>query len=252
MTDAALRAWLVTTPARGPSRRGSVVCFPHAGGGPIAFAAWPSMLPDHDVHVVHLPGRESRLDETPVRDLDAVSDRVAEAIADRCEHPAVLFGHSFGALLAYEVGRRLAAVGAPPAHLVAAGSRSPHRHPGRRIDRLPDREFVDHVAAIGGTPAELLDANVMDVFLPALRADFAMACTYHDERATPLPCGIAAFGGNRDERLPVEQMRSWRRYADGSFTTRTFDGGHFFVRTSRVAVVAAVEQIATSAALELS
>src|SRR5689334_10708959 len=123
-----------------PDARVRLLCIPHAGGGPAFFARWIAELsPAAEVCLVHLPGRESRFGEPPVDDLDHIAARVATEANELNDRPLALFGHSMGAVLAYEVAQRLLA---EPVHLFASGSPPPH-HPyaDPPIAGLPDNEF---------------------------------------------------------------------------------------------------------------
>ena len=119
------RQWLI--PLGTPhATRMRLFCFPPAGSGTVAYRAWaPLAAPGLEVNAVLLPGRETRFAEPPVDDMAALASQIADAIAPLAGQPFALFGHSLGALLAYEVARRLAAQGCAPGHLFASGHLAP-------------------------------------------------------------------------------------------------------------------------------
>jgi medium-chain acyl-[acyl-carrier-protein] hydrolase len=220
-----------------PGARVRVLCVPHAGAGPSAFARWVTELsPAAEVCVAHLPGRESRFTEPAADDLGLIAARVAQAALPLLDRPLALFGHSMGALVAYEVARRLPA---SPAHLFASGSPAPHR-PGSepRIAGLSDDEFLAEVSrGYGGIPdAILARKELVRLLLPSLRADFAACERYAWAAGPPLRCGISALSGAGDPGVPRRALAPWGDLTTGPFTSRVIGHGHFNVVSDRDAV----------------
>ncbi|MGV9767015.1 thioesterase II family protein [Micromonospora tulbaghiae] len=207
-------------------------CVPHAGGGGSFFRPWRAVLePYLGVCPVVLPGRESRLSEPPYTSIEHVVPPLAAAISAHADRPYALFGHSMGAVVAYETARRLSAGPGGPARLFVSGRRAPHL-PARRPDRhtLGADEFLPAVAALGGTPDEVLRRHdLMALFLPGLRADFAVNETYRQLPGPPLRCPVSAFTGDADPEVDVVEMRSWAEVTSAGFSLRVFSGGHFYL-----------------------
>ncbi|MBO0871680.1 MAG: thioesterase, partial [Micromonosporaceae bacterium] len=145
--------WLVTVARAGsPSPRAHLVCFAHAGGGPPAFAGWRSA--ECDIHAVQLPGRGRRIAEVPTTSLPQIVGEVCAALARILAadyRPCVLYGHSLGAYLAFEVARALSATGTI-AGLVVAGAPAPRLPSPERTGELDDSDFLGYVRDLGGTP----------------------------------------------------------------------------------------------------
>jgi medium-chain acyl-[acyl-carrier-protein] hydrolase len=217
-------AWIVR-PVRRPQALLRLVCFPPAGGGAATYRPWAQRLPPAiELCAVEPPGRGTRLRETPLDTLAALVDGCLPAVAREVEPPFALFGHSMGALLAFEVARRLA-----PEHLFVSGHRAPSL-PMRRapIYALPDAELCAHLARYNGTPRALLDEpDVMRLLLPAIRADLAAAETYAYGGGAPLACPLTAFGGDADEVAAYGELAAWSAHTTGPFAQRTFAGDHF-------------------------
>lgn len=238
---AAASSWVkrLSTAAEGSSR---LFCFPYAGGGPSVFRNWPRLVPPTtDVYAIHLPGRESRMTEAPFTTLAPLVEELAPVLAERVTGArSVFFGHSLGALVAFYVCRELRRNGNPlPDRLIVSGLGAPHlppRHPP--IHDLPDPEFIDELRRLDGTPDEALgNAELMELFVPMLRADCAVSETYDYKEEPPLDCPIVAFGGREDEDVPVEDVREWRVHSSAPFMYRIFPGGHFFLHAHERDVV---------------
>ncbi len=220
-------------------------CFPYAGAGAAAWHPWAAPLAGvADLVAIRLPGRESRLMETPATRLGPLADALAAEIAPYSHEPYALCGHSLGALLAYETARRLRSAGHPaPIALIASGARAPHcvrTEPD--LHGLPDDAFIGEVdRRYQGIPKELLaNREFLELFLPALRGDLAVFETYRHEADAPLVHPLLALGGTEDPRVSADQTLAWREHTSGPFEAEFFPGGHFFTQSSLPAVTARV------------
>ena len=221
-------------------------CFPYSGASATVFGTWSRTLPAFiQVHAVELPGRGRRMREAPLCSLNALVDDVASRIAPLAEGLFAFFGHSMGALLSYELARRLQAQnGSFPMHLFVSGHLPPDSERSTEpIHGLPEPEFLDQIRALQGTPEELLDHDdFRDLLLPILRADFEVCETYDFMPNEPLQCGITAFGGLDDSYVKRADLEFWRSHTTGPFSIRMFPGNHFFLNTARPTVLQAIAQ----------
>ncbi len=234
-------AWIVRTRISHTPRLRLFV-FASAGRGPAMFRPWaPHIHPDVDLCIVQLPGREARWNESPLLDLGEVCRAVAEAMRHDLDRPFALFGHSLGALIAFEVSRHLRlSMKVIPRALLVAAHRAPHLpNPLPRIGRLPDPEFLQSLnARYGGLPeAAMAHKELMDLILPTLKADYDMAENYRYADGEPLPCAISVFGGVDDQHVSEEELVSWRRHTSATFRHRMMPGGHFFVDHMRGSLI---------------
>ncbi|WP_237907673.1 thioesterase II family protein [Azospirillum brasilense] len=234
-----LSSWLqgfraVSAPLR------SLVCFPYAGAGAAVFRDWASAVDsDTELLAVRLPGRESRIGEPPLHRVEDAVPALMAALAPLDDRPLILFGHSLGATLAYATARALVARGHPPAVLAVSGRRAPHLASRRPpVQGLDDAAFLSRLAALGGTPPEVLACDdLMELMLPMLRADFAMSDAFLEPGPPPLPVPILAFAGAEDEEATEAEVAGWERLAGAGFSLRTLPGGHFFLHEQRASIV---------------
>jgi medium-chain acyl-[acyl-carrier-protein] hydrolase len=232
--------WLVRF---GSSPRAGVrlFCFPYAGGAAHVFRQWPRLLPgDVEVCAVQPPGRGSRLREPPFTSLRELVAAAATALRPFMDSPFAFYGHSMGAVVGYELARLLHEEGhAGPSHLFVSGCRAPQLPDERDITYdLPEPEFVEELRRLSGTPPEVLDhAELLQLMLPMLRADFAAVQTYTYAEGPPLECPLTAVGGLEDEEVTREHLAPWRELTAGDFSLFMTPGGHFFIHTSQDALL---------------
>ncbi|NEB13954.1 thioesterase [Streptomyces coelicoflavus] len=217
-------------PATAPLR---LVCFSYAGGTVSAFRGWQEHLGDEVAVVpVQLPGRGLRLRERPYDTMEPLAEAVADALDEhRLAHDYALFGHSMGALLAYEVACVLRRRARPtPRHLFVSGSRAPHLYGDRADHTLSDaalREVIRDLGGLGDT--DTLGAAYFDRRLPVLRADLRACERYGWHPRPPLDCPTTAFSATEDPIATPEMVEAWRHHTTGSFLRRHLPGNHFFL-----------------------
>lgn len=218
-------------------------CFPYAGSGPSTFNAWPEGLRRSvEAFGIVYPGHESRLAERPLRDLGAIAASLVDDVLPLLDRPYVFFGHSMGAYVAFELARRLQARGTRPDHVFLSGAGAPHLPPPRVLHDLPTAGFLRELIRLDGFPPEILrSAELVRQVLPVLRADFT-ACETYVVPPTPVDFPITAFAGRGDARADVARVEAWDRFAGVSFDREVFDGGHFFLRDHRPAMVASINR----------
>ena len=221
-----------------------LVCFSHAGGGVAMFHRWRAALPGWlDLVPITLPGHDGRLGEAPCTDLRRLAGVLVDELKTIFIRPYALLGHSMGAWLAFELARAVrrqqTACGLrPPELLVVAASRPPHaRSSEPPIHLLPDDELVAEVdRRYGGIPAGVrASRELLQLLLPALRADLQMIETYDYDDERPLGTPILALGGTEDSAVSVAELGEWRRHTTGEFSLRLFPGRHFFLFAGRPA-----------------
>ncbi|MFS8104518.1 alpha/beta fold hydrolase [Lentzea alba] len=217
-----------------------VVCLPHAGGAASFFGSWGDET-SAEVLAVQYPGREDRLGDAFPADVTALAGEIAAALPT--DLPIVLFGHSLGAIVAYEVARALEfRHGVGPAHLVVSGRRAPSDPPGGDVHRWSDDQLVDELVRLGGTDGGVLRVpEARSVFLPAIRADFRIAETYRHSPGPEPSCPLTAVIGTEDTEVDAEQARRWAGHTTGEFALHLLPGGHFYLIAERDALLDIIE-----------
>lgn len=206
-----------------------LICLPFSGAGASFFHGWQARPPTGiRVMPVQLPGREDRFIEPPLTDVVRAVDDVQSRLDLPGGARVALFGHSLGAVLAYELAHRLTGH-TQVAGLFVSGSPSPWRGRGERATGLPDAEFVTRVEAFAGySHPALADEEVRELVLPVLRADVEMHENYCPPPRPPLTVPVTVFRGCHDELVSAQDSAGWREATSGPFETVEFDGGHMY------------------------
>jgi medium-chain acyl-[acyl-carrier-protein] hydrolase len=219
-------------------------CIPYAGGSISIFNEWRgrNSLRNVEIHGVQLPGRGPRLREKPFTEAAAASEGIASALLPFTGRSYALFGHSLGALLAYETAQRLASLGAPaPSVLIASARRAP-QVPSRRTPtwNLAEKDFVSELRRLQGTPEEILASKeLLDLLLPLLRADFQMEETYvHPSGYPPLTCPVVVLGGLGDPDVAESDLLAWDAVTRAGATLQhSFNAGHFYIHSNTAELI---------------
>ncbi|MGD7664448.1 thioesterase [Brevibacillus laterosporus] len=243
-TDQAATPWLISHPEAKDTIR--LFCLPYAGGGASAYRGWANTLPrDIGVYPIQLPGRENRIGEQALCDMEALVEAISQAIYPYLDRPFLFFGHSLGARIAFELARAVRRKWKlQPCRLIVSGSRAPNIPEPHPLHHLPDDEFVSELRRFSGTPEAILqNRELMNLFLPVLRADFAVDETYVYAEEALLKCPISAFCGTEDTEANREEMEAWEGHTSSDFTLEMIEGDHFFLTAKRERLMQSVTKI---------
>jgi surfactin synthase thioesterase subunit len=220
-------------------------CFPHAGGGVLAYRKWIGAIPGVAVIPVLLPGRETRWAESAFDDMRELVDAMTSAIRPLTDVPYAFFGHSMGSGIAFELPRSLRRLGVPqPKILIVSSARAPQCRVDQSGKPEPsDEELIEELRGLGGVPSTLFEnADALQLTITLLRADSRLYRNYIYQPDAPLAIPIAVYGGAGDSSVAPEDLDRWRQQTTASFIRREFDGGHFYLQSNPDAVLEALRR----------
>lgn len=213
-------------------------CFPYAGGSARVYKAW-NKLEHIRIIPVELPGRGERFNEPLPRSMRQLVEDLGVRLTPQLQHePYVLFGHSMGSLIAYELAQWLYQRDLPrPLHLFASGRRAPQlpraalTRRSQPVCMLSDAQLIDELRALNGTPAAVLaNQELLELFLPIIRADFSLDDNYIYQHSVPLECPITALGGAQDSaEVSYQALTAWCEQTCAKFDLQIYEGDHFYL-----------------------
>ncbi|SFK25145.1 Surfactin synthase thioesterase subunit [Streptosporangium canum] len=222
-----------------------LICFPHAGGSATAYRDWSALLPESvELYGVQLPGRADRFGEPMPEHMSTLVDSLTEAMLPLLDRRFALFGHSMGAVGAYEVTRVLEARGIGPAKLFVSGATAPHEAGERRkVSGYDDAALLAELSRLGGTELEIFAHPVMrEIIFPYVRGDFRLLENYRHRPGPPLRTPVSALVGDADPVVAPAQAKAWETLTASDFSLTVFPGDHFYLQPQRARVVAEIVQ----------
>lgn len=232
---------------RVPSPAGHVLLFPHAGGAATYFRPFAShFTEDLDVSAIQYPGRQERRREPFVTTIEGLADQVIHELRPLLGTPLLLFGHSMGAAVAYEVARRLEGRGHQPRGLIVSGRRAPSMTRDEAVHRGTDEEVLAEIARLDGTSRRLLnEPDVVRMVMPAIRNDYRAIEQYRPVPASAIEAPVLCLTGDDDPQVTRAEAESWEKHTTSGFRNRSFTGGHFYLLQHQRDVVEEIEKCAT-------
>ncbi|ARU26541.1 thioesterase II family protein [Cellvibrio sp. PSBB006] len=215
----------------------NIFCFPYAGGNASFYRSWGHNFSGiANIVPIELPGHGARILEPPYCSLRKLVDDIAIEIIDLLEKPYIFLGYSMGTKIAFELMRFFQKKSIDlPSHFIAIASPAPRaikRFPP--IHTLPDDDFIDSLSRYNGMSDTILqDRNLMELLLPALRADFSMLDEYQSVDNSRFPLDVSIFGGTSDQHVSIEEMMLWGQNFQNLYRSRFFPGNHFFVSENK-------------------
>ena len=231
-----LDAWVVLPRPPVVTAKKRLFCFPFAGGGATTYRKWAGSLgPDIEVCAIQLPGRESRLFDPALEDVDTMIAALLEHLPSYFDRPYAFYGHSMGALLAFELTRGIEKLDGlrSPERLFLAAHRAAHLPLQRPpMSTLSDADFIEKIRGYGGFVDEILNnSEMMELILPTIRADFRLCDHYKLKDQTLIQCPIHVFAGSQDTQTLLESTYAWSLRSQAPVDIQVFSGGHFFIQS---------------------
>ncbi|WP_152392878.1 thioesterase II family protein [Paenibacillus guangzhouensis] len=231
----------------------TLICLPYAGGSAQMYRRWTNWLhPGVRLVPAELAGRGSRMGEPFYANASEAVRDLLPLVQEAALHSNsyAIFGHSMGSMLGYELLHALREGGFPlPAAVFLSGRGAPHceQIEARRIHMLPEEEFLEALKQLGGMPEELFQhRELLDMFVPILRADFKLVGEYEHRVRPPLPLRLTILGG-KDDSCIRGPLGEWARYATGGCELMLYEGGHFFLHERERDMVEAINKMLTEA-----
>ena len=223
-----------------------LICFPHAGAGASAYARWQELVPSNiQVWAATYPGHEEQMQEPPLATISACAKVLSDELNRSQDLPFAFFGHSMGALVAFEAAQQLRrSQRRLPLVLFVSGHIAPQRIGLRApIHLLDDDQFLERIVDLGGTTGDLLHVpEWRELLLPLLKTDIAACETYKLPPNASLPCRLIALGGTDDEIASEPDMLAWQEQTTYSFRQEVFAGDHFYLQSDTEDVVEVMTQ----------
>ncbi|HLO86793.1 MAG TPA: thioesterase domain-containing protein [Nostocaceae cyanobacterium] len=208
-------------------------CLPYAGGSAMIYRTWGNYLPSTiEVCPVELPGRGKQIKSSPYDKLEPLVEVLAENIQQYLDKPFAIFGHSLGGLISFEFCRFLRSeFNLRPVHLFVSACKSPQIiRTEKPVWELSYAELVDKMRRLNGTPEEILqNQELLQLFIPIWRADFAILDNYIYTHQPVFNFPISVFGGLKDD-ITVDNLQAWQEHTT-SFYLRMFEGNHFYINS---------------------
>lgn len=224
-------------------------CIPYAGASAVIFNKWKLMMDDTiEIIPMELASRGRRLGEPFYKNIEAAVNDLYKQLSEQVDtNSFAIFGHSMGAIIGFELTKRLCEIQRVPQVLFCSGRKAPQlcsREPA--IHHLKDKEFIKKVIELGATPAELFESQeISDIFLPILRSDFQNIEEYrYQDTGVPIGCDLAVLFGE-GEGVSLDELNEWRYHTTKEYLIQSFEGGHFFIHDSERDVVNYINQMLT-------
>jgi surfactin synthase thioesterase subunit len=240
-----LHSWCPSLQKFNHSNSTVLFCFPFAGGGASAFGNWAVTFGDRiTICPIQYPGRETRWSEPEFEKLSALVDDLADAFENYWPSRFAFLGHSFGALVAFELARTLMRRGQPtPMRLFLAGARAPHLLIKEKAHRLSDQDFLDRLRQFNGLPKELLEHHdLIASVLPIIKNDFRLFEEHEFKSGNPLAVPLSVFGGLEDLNVSIGDLLGWSIHTSKVFRSRFLKGHHFFLFSSLPAIATYIKE----------
>lgn len=244
-------AWLISW-RRETTPNIRLFCFPYAGGNGHIFKSWMDSLPDAiEVIGIELPGRGRRFSEPFIYDMTTMVDLLYDSIKGYLDIPFAFYGHSNGALLVFELTKKIMGkLGISPKKIFIAAKRSPHLGREHPLHKLCDRDFIEVIRHYKGTPLEVFaNPELLELYLPILRADFSLSENYIFMDQQPLAVEAVLIAGTQDQIASVAEVFAWEELFASPPDKETVTGDHFFMNSCENHICKIIQQklIPTSA-----
>jgi medium-chain acyl-[acyl-carrier-protein] hydrolase len=235
-------------PIKVKSPKARLIAFPYAGGSAVAYYKWAEHLSLHtELISLQYPGRGRLIDMSPCLSIYDLAKESYKTILTLSDKPLIFFGHSLGALVAFETIRMIRRLGnSVPRALVVSSRQAPESKScfGNKLHTLPDEQFLSGFSQYGGIPSEIMQCpEMMEYLMPLLRADMTALETWSYKPESPLEIPIMALGSDEDITLDLKQLKRWGEFTYSTFQFQIMHGNHFYFQDQLPIVVSAINKV---------
>lgn len=207
-----------------------VLCFTHAGGNPENYLNWQK-ISSSSLRFKNfcLPGTGRRFTESYPTGIKELANQVAAEIDSFDLENYYLFGHSMGAVLAFEVALRVIK---PAKGLIVSASAAPANIPSERVmkmTKMTDKEFSKEIVFFNGLDEKIVAGNdFISAFLKRIRKDFDLISRYNYQENKLLSMPLFTIVGDADPHVSPDAMEQWKSVTSGEFKSYIVQGDHFY------------------------
>jgi len=216
-------------------------CLHYSGGSSTIFREWNTFFPDWiTIRPIELPGRGIGLADPLISDPEEAIETLTQTIVNSVERPWALFGHSLGAALGYRVCMRLQETDIAPLAFFPAGGYPPTiDDPAPRRAHLTDKQLIEEIRSLGGTPEEVLENNeLMQLLIPMIRSDFLLNDSIKKLKSnSKITCPVQVFAATEDKEVPLVTVNQWQDACEKEIDINIIEGNHFFVHDERAVLI---------------
>ncbi|WP_392667061.1 thioesterase II family protein [Streptomyces sp. LN785] len=233
-----MRDTTVVRPKRKPDARRILFCLGFCGGGTGAYLPWAAALPeDTELAVICYPGREGRFTEEFAETWEELVQDSLSAVRSAADRPYVLFGHSLGGWMAFDLAVRIKESGGrAPDAVVVSSANSPRRQldghdmwPNSPRAAHSDVLLVEWMTSFGLIPQHALDdPDLREMAVDLMRADLQVRDSFRFRPGSAVDVPLQLFTGLTDEVVEPNTADHWRELAQGGFRHDVLPGSHFY------------------------
>lgn len=226
-------------------------CIPYAGGSAAGYYKWKRYFEkDIELYAIELAGRGSRVKESKYIDfksmIEDIYTHICQVNSEQPSIPFIIFGHSMGGLLAYEVSQKLLECGnSVPVHIILSGCMPPNYKSNYNISLRDDESLIKSLIPLGGMSQDIINnSELRDLFLPIIKSDYQMFIEYSGlDHTSLLPCNISVLYGRKDPMISEIPLKDWGNHTMNSCDFYSFEGDHFYLNTSTQNVIRLIKNI---------
>lgn len=220
-----------------------IYCFPYLGTGSSVYEKWAGMF-GNDVELIAIqpPGREERSNAKPFGSMQELIESLLFHFKEP-EDDFIFFGHSFGALMAYEFYTALKQHNKKlPFKLFLSACEAPLKPSNSRLHELSDTEFIDEIVVKYENSKDVQSRKkALNGNASLVRADVKILETYISGKE-PIDIPLAVIAGINDHIAGIDKVKSWISLSSNNFSIHYINGGHELIKDHSIEIVEIIKE----------